>query len=286
MLCPHCGGEHPENSVFCTLTGRKIAPPSCPHCGNVVDPDWPYCNMCGRAIEQVAPPPDAVGTPVPPLPPPIPAAPGSPRTRPRSSMWLPLTLVAVAVVAIPILAILTLVPTRSLPKDGDAREAVATSTTQPVSTPTPATIDQPTPVQVADTPASTAETEVAQPDTPEPASAPSNDQYVQVDADCIVYHQGHRGEIVEPGVSKPTEGKVVSLECNGKTIEVTDGTIVDGFFVTQEFGKIGIRFPSAAMTVGAGDFINVAEGFTLPERASAVYVDSSTQAGFEAFVSR
>ncbi len=51
MQCSHCNQEHPENSKFCPVTGRKIIMPGvCPECGKSVDPKWRHCTHCGRKL--------------------------------------------------------------------------------------------------------------------------------------------------------------------------------------------------------------------------------------------
>ena len=81
--------------------------------------------------------------------------------------------------------------------------------------------------------------------------------------------------MVAPGVTKPTSGTVTAFECNGKDVELTSDTITDGYIETKDFGKIGIRFASQVQTVGAGEYMNLVEGISLPEPAVEVYVLSS-----------
>jgi hypothetical protein len=85
---------------------------------------------------------------------------------------------------------------------------------------------------------------------------------------------------VAPGVSKPTEGEVATFQCNGKAVAVSSATIVDGHIETKDFGKVGVRFGSMVATVGAGDYVSVAEGIVLPERAIEVYVQKSQEKAF------
>lgn len=125
-----------------------------------------------------------------------------------------------------------------------------------------------------------------EPDTTKRTSEPFEDQYVLVPVKCVVYHSGYKGVIVSPGVSKPTEGTVVSLDCNGKKIEISSKAIVDGYIETKEFGKIGVRFGSMVATVGAGDFTSVRKGSSVPERAIEIYVQKSKQKDFIALISK
>jgi len=99
--------------------------------------------------------------------------------------------------------------------------------------------------------------------------------YVLVPMDCVVSHSGWEGIVVAPGVTKPTSGIVVAFECNGKDVEIANKTIADGYIETKDFGKIGIRFGSQVQTIGAGEYISLAEGISLPEQAIEIYVLSS-----------
>jgi hypothetical protein len=99
--------------------------------------------------------------------------------------------------------------------------------------------------------------------------------YVLVPMDCVVSHSGWEGSVVAPGVTKPTNGIVVAFECNGKDVEIANKTIADGNIETKDFGKIGIRFGSQVQTIGAGEYISLAEGISLPEQAIEIYVLSS-----------
>lgn len=106
------------------------------------------------------------------------------------------------------------------------------------------------------------------------------DEYVLAPIDCIVSHSSWRGTVVAPGVTKPTSGTVTAFECNGKAVELTSDTITDGYIETKDFGKIGIRFASQVQTIGAGEYMDVAEGISLPEPAIEVYVLSSVLKDF------
>jgi hypothetical protein len=51
MPCPHCEQDHPEGTLFCPITGKKIPQPQfCPACGKPVDPAWLHCGYCGQKI--------------------------------------------------------------------------------------------------------------------------------------------------------------------------------------------------------------------------------------------
>lgn len=53
MQCSHCNQEHPENSQFCPVTGRKIITPVvCPECGMPIDSKWRHCTHCGCKLIQ------------------------------------------------------------------------------------------------------------------------------------------------------------------------------------------------------------------------------------------
>ncbi len=116
---------------------------------------------------------------------------------------------------------------------------------------------------------------------PIPISQPSaTTDYVLVPMDCVVTHSGWEGIVVAPGITKPTSGTVVSLECNGKDVEIANRTIADGYIETKDFGKIGFRFESQIQTVGAGEYMSLAEGYSLPERAIEIYIQSSNLKDF------
>ena len=123
------------------------------------------------------------------------------------------------------------------------------------------------------------------PSTAVPAGS-SADQTVLVAAQCVLYHSGYEGITVASKILKPTKGTAVSLECNGKKIELADKTIVDGNVETKDFGKIGIRFASMITTVGAGDYTSVKEGFSLPEQVIQLYVQAAKQKDFAAAIAK
>lgn len=53
MKCSHCDQEHPEDTQFCPMTGKKIIMPGfCQQCGKPVDPNWRHCTHCGRKLIQ------------------------------------------------------------------------------------------------------------------------------------------------------------------------------------------------------------------------------------------
>lgn len=112
--------------------------------------------------------------------------------------------------------------------------------------------------------------------TPNPIpQASTAADYVLVPINCVVNHSGWKGVVVEPGVDKPTSGTAVTFECNGKEVEIANTTISDGYIETKDFGKIGIRFASQVQTVGAGEYTDVAAGYSLPEQVIEVYIQQS-----------
>ena len=112
------------------------------------------------------------------------------------------------------------------------------------------------------------------------------DQYVLVPVKCVVHHSGYKGIIAAPGVSKPMKGTVVSLECSERKVEISNNAIVDGYIETKDFGKIGVCFGSMVATVGAGDFISVREGRSIPVQAIEVYVHKSKEKDFMSLFSK
>jgi hypothetical protein len=77
-------------------------------------------------------------------------------------------------------------------------------------------------------------------------------KYVVVHTPCVLKLDGYKGTCVSPGVLKPDEGSVVSIQCNGKIIALKSSSIADGFVETERFGFLGFRFSTALDTVGAG----------------------------------
>jgi len=54
MRCPHCQQEHPDDSLFCPVTGETISQqPLCPHCVREIDPGWEHCTHCGWDLTRV-----------------------------------------------------------------------------------------------------------------------------------------------------------------------------------------------------------------------------------------
>ena len=50
MKCPHCGQEHPDQSLSCPVTGNRIAAFECPNCGQVVMAGSESCPYCAYAF--------------------------------------------------------------------------------------------------------------------------------------------------------------------------------------------------------------------------------------------
>lgn len=51
MHCPYCNQEHPDKTVFCPTTGKKIAVSLyCTNCGTEVQPSWKVCPKCGTPL--------------------------------------------------------------------------------------------------------------------------------------------------------------------------------------------------------------------------------------------
>ena len=55
MICPYCHQEHPDNVVFCPITGKKLdtTPPSCPNCRNILPQGVRFCPHCGLVLSSV-----------------------------------------------------------------------------------------------------------------------------------------------------------------------------------------------------------------------------------------
>jgi Tol biopolymer transport system component len=51
-LCPYCNEEHPEDSLFCPRTGKRLSG-TCPECGFPVVPAWLNCAHCGLTLVQL-----------------------------------------------------------------------------------------------------------------------------------------------------------------------------------------------------------------------------------------
>jgi double zinc ribbon protein len=53
MRCPHCGQEHPDSTIFCPTTGRKlIATRYCSNCGAEIQESWRVCPKCGTPVDE------------------------------------------------------------------------------------------------------------------------------------------------------------------------------------------------------------------------------------------
>ncbi len=57
--CPHCGGDIPQNAVFCGSCGKKVTEEEnkeeqtvgfCTVCGAKVEPDFAFCVNCGQKL--------------------------------------------------------------------------------------------------------------------------------------------------------------------------------------------------------------------------------------------
>jgi hypothetical protein len=54
MRCPYCNQEHPDKTIFCPTTGKKIAVPLyCTNCGAEVQPAWKVCPKCGNPVGEI-----------------------------------------------------------------------------------------------------------------------------------------------------------------------------------------------------------------------------------------
>ena len=55
LHCPYCDQEHPDDSLFCPVTGKTLVPVRklCPQCGQAVDPNWVHCGYCGQILTKV-----------------------------------------------------------------------------------------------------------------------------------------------------------------------------------------------------------------------------------------
>lgn len=53
MQCPHCGQEHPDSTIFCPTTGRKLTETHyCSNCGAELRESWRVCPKCGVPVSQ------------------------------------------------------------------------------------------------------------------------------------------------------------------------------------------------------------------------------------------
>lgn len=62
-ICPACGAEVPNGSLFCAACGTKMVTPSvvpaengkvCSKCGAIVSEGSKFCTSCGQPVEQAA----------------------------------------------------------------------------------------------------------------------------------------------------------------------------------------------------------------------------------------
>jgi len=118
------------------------------------------------------------------------------------------------------------------------------------------------------------------PSTTEKGTKSAEKEYILIPVKCTIHHSGYKAVIVSPGVAKPLEGTVVSLECNGQDVELSGDSIIDGHIETKNFGKIGVRFGSMITTVGAGDFTAVPPGKSIQEPVVEIYIEKSKQEEF------
>ena len=57
MLCPYCKNEHPDQTVFCPITGQPLAPipnitvSNCANCGASLPMDAQRCPVCGASVK-------------------------------------------------------------------------------------------------------------------------------------------------------------------------------------------------------------------------------------------
>ena len=78
MKCPHCGQEHPNDSLSCPVTGSRIAAFECPNCGQVVMAGSESCPYCAVSFSQQPAAGEAAGT----------ASPAAWFAMPRAPTWL------------------------------------------------------------------------------------------------------------------------------------------------------------------------------------------------------
>jgi Tol biopolymer transport system component len=149
--CPHCHQEHPEGTLFCPLTGKKInLSEFCPQCGKPVEPGWLHCGYCGRKLNQeegvsnqqeVQP----TGYPQAPI-----IKPESSKPRKRSSK----AYIPVIAGGIGLLLIASAVMFNAFGSDPNAKQAATTTPATWTVTPMPTATTKPSPVPTA-TPTST-----------------------------------------------------------------------------------------------------------------------------------
>jgi hypothetical protein len=59
IACPHCQGEVPLHSKFCSHCGRQLHA-VCVKCGASLEPDVRFCRECGAGVESGAPSEESV----------------------------------------------------------------------------------------------------------------------------------------------------------------------------------------------------------------------------------
>ncbi len=53
MRCPHCDQEHPDSTIFCPMTGRKLIETHyCSNCGAEIQESWRVCPKCGVPVNE------------------------------------------------------------------------------------------------------------------------------------------------------------------------------------------------------------------------------------------
>jgi hypothetical protein len=54
MPCPHCGGEHPDQTKYCPVTGQSLLSSGyCMRCGTKLEAGWKVCPNCGKPIQEL-----------------------------------------------------------------------------------------------------------------------------------------------------------------------------------------------------------------------------------------
>lgn len=66
---------------------------------------------------------------------------------------------------------------------------------------------------------------------------------------CTLNFLFHRSA-VRNGVSKPISGEVGEFICNGQSIELLSQKVEDGYILTKEWGKVGVRFSTSVSAMG------------------------------------
>ena len=51
-VCPYCGAENEEESIFCAQCGQPIGKLTCPYCGAEMDPGADFCETCHRYVRK------------------------------------------------------------------------------------------------------------------------------------------------------------------------------------------------------------------------------------------